>query len=164
MLSVVGLFIDLLSLVCCRCCLSVGRTWSERWSSSRAVSHPWSTDSGTCVPTESPPPSWWSSLPTRSDLGVTMWPLLGSNHDNLHTPRIWGSVIDVYLILYPSGLDERKDQATAGELLPVGFRRHWCFHCRLDNEWRCSHQWYFFSNRLICLMFDFQTCIIVNNL
>lgn len=79
LLSVVGPFIDLLSLVCCRCCLSVGRTWSEQWSSSRAASHPWSTDSGTCVPTELPPPSWWSSLPTRSDPGVTMWPLLGSN-------------------------------------------------------------------------------------
>lgn len=67
--------------LCCRCCLSVVRTWRKRWRNSRTASHHWSTDSGMCVPTASPPPYWWSRLPTRSvrlsNLGLTEQTVIG---------------------------------------------------------------------------------------
>lgn len=67
--------------LCCRCCLSVVRTWRKRWRNSRTASHHWSTDSGMCVPTASPPPYWWSRLPTRSvrlsNLGLTGQTVIG---------------------------------------------------------------------------------------
>lgn len=142
--------------LCCRCCLSVVRTWRKRWRNSRTVSHHWSTDSGMCVPTASPPPYWWSRLPTRSvrlsNLGLTGQTVIGRFAcywlNSLSLGRScficwWFGEKEsmLYMNLFVSGLDQGEDQATAGELLPAGLGWHRCVHSRLDHEWCSSHQW-----------------------
>lgn len=148
--------------LCCRCCLSVVRTWRKRWRNSRTASHHWSTDSGMCVPTASPPPYWWSRLPTRSvrlsNLGLTGRTVIGRFAcywlNSLSLGRScficwWFGEKEsmLYMNLFVSGLDQGEDQATAGELLPAGLGWHRCVHSRLDHEWCSSHQW--------CVLHDF---------
>lgn len=142
--------------LCCRCCLSVVRTWRKRWRNSRTASHHWSTDFGTCVPTASPPPYWWSRLHTRSvrlsNLGLTGQTFIGRFAcywlNSLSLGRScficwWFGEKEsmLYMNLFVSGLDQGEDQATAGELLPAGLGWHRCVHSRLDHEWCSSHQW-----------------------
>lgn len=142
--------------LCCRCCLSVVRTWRKRWRNSRTASHHWSTDSGMCVPTASPPPYWWSRLPTRSvrlsNLGLTGQTVIGRFAcywlNSLSLGRScficwWFGEKEsmLYMNLFVSGLDQGEDQATAGELLPAGLGWHRCVHSRLNHEWCSSNQW-----------------------